>query len=293
MDFVRSIPLLSNLFLVERNGMTFLEALPILQNGILAGLLVALVSAFLGVYVILKRIVFVSAAISQISSLGVACAFLVAALLGHHASEVKSQFLSGPGLTSVVFACLAALLLARQVSERVFVSVEQLRVQAVTAVAVLLIHLLLYKEFIFTSLDPETATACGMRTRLFNRILLLTIAFTIAVSIMSIGALPVFAFMVIPASAALTLTERLGPAFLLSVAFGVSAALVGFYLSFVFSRCCCRAVWPCSPIQSTTLPTPPPRSRSAWRSGWPVAARHLGSLTVSVVSRTWRGWRSS
>src|SRR4030095_17043279 len=91
------------------------------------------------------------------------------------------------------------------------------------------------KEFIFTSLDPQTATSSGLRTRLFNRILLLTIAFTISVAIMSIGALPVFAFMVIPASAALTLTERLGRAFLLSVAFGVSAALVGFYLSFVFS----------------------------------------------------------
>ena len=193
MDFVRSIPLLSSLLLVERNGMTFLDALPILQNGILAGLLVALVSAFLGVYVILKRIVFVSAAISQISSLGVACAFLAATLLGHHASEVKSQFLSGPGLTSVVFACLAALILARQVSEKritresilgigyllpagltllildalsaeahaiedilfgnsVFVSVEQLRVQAVTAAAVLLIHVVFYKEFVFTSL---------------------------------------------------------------------------------------------------------------------------------------------
>jgi zinc transport system permease protein len=275
-DIVRSIPLLSSLLLVEVNGMTFLDALPILQNGILAGLLVALVSAFLGVYVILKRIVFVSAAISQISSLGVACAFLVAVLFGHHASEVKSQFLSGPGLTSVVFACVAALMLARQVSEKritresilgigyllpagltllildvlsaeahaiedilfgnsVFVSVEQLRVQAVTAIAVLVIHMLLYKEFIFTSLDPETATAFGMRTRLFNRVLLLTMAFTISVSIMSIGALPVFAFMVIPASAALTLTERLGRAFLLSVAFGVSSALVGFYLSFVFS----------------------------------------------------------
>lgn len=275
-DFVKSIPVLSSLLLVERNGMTFLDALPILQNGLLAGVLVALVSAFLGIYVILKRIVFVSAAISQISSLGVACAFLVAGLFGHHASEVKSQFLSGPGATSVVFACVAAIILARQVSEKritresilgigyilpagltllildalsaeahaiedilfgnsVFVSVEQLRVQAATAAVVLLIHFVLYKEFIFTSLDPETATASGLRTRLFNRILLLTIAFTISVSIMSIGALPVFAFMVIPASAALTLTERLGSAFLLSVSFGVSAALVGFYLSFVFS----------------------------------------------------------
>jgi ABC-type Mn2+/Zn2+ transport system permease subunit len=276
LDILRSIPLLSGLLLVERNGMTFLDALPILQNGILAGAVVALVSAFLGVYVILKRIVFVSAALSQVSSLGVACAFLVAVVLGRRASEVKSQFLSGPGLTSVVFACVAAVILARQVSEKritresvlgigyllpagltllildvlsaeahaveeilfgnsVFVSADQLRVQVITAVAVLLIHLLLYKEFIFTSLDPEAATACGMRTRLFNRILLLTIAFTISVSIMSIGALPVFAFMVIPASAALTLTDRLRTAFVLSMLFGVSAALVGFYLSFVFS----------------------------------------------------------
>ena len=275
-SLVRSVPGLSSLLLVERNGMTFLDALPILQNGLLAGLLVALVCAFLGVYVILKRIVFVSAAISQVSSLGVACAFLVAGLFGYHASEVKSQFLSGPGATSVVFACLAAIILARQVSEKritresilgigyllpaaltllildtlsaeahaiedilfgnsVFVSMEQLRVQAITAVGVLVIHFVLYKEFIFTSLDPEMATACGMRTRLFNRVLLLTIAFTISVSIMSIGVLPVFAFMVIPAAAALTLTERLGTAFVLSAVFGVSAALVGFYLSFVFA----------------------------------------------------------
>jgi zinc transport system permease protein len=275
-DLVKSIPVLSSLLLVERNGMTFLDALPLLQNGILAGALVALVSAFLGVYVILKRIVFVSAAISQISSLGVACAFLALGLFGHQASEVKSRFLSGPGATAVVFACAAAIVLARQVSEKritresilgigyllpagltllildalsaeahaiedilfgnsVFVSVEQLRVQAVTAAAVLLIHVLLYKEFVFVSLDPETATAAGLRTRRFNLILLLTIAFTIAVSTMSIGALPVFAFLVIPASAALTLTERLGNAFALSVVFGVAAALVGFYLSFVFS----------------------------------------------------------
>src|SRR2546428_14159554 len=115
MDFVRSIPFLSNLFLVERNGMTFLEALPILQNGILAGLLVALVSAFLGVYVILKRIVFVSAAISQISSLGVACAFLVAGPFRPPAGAVQSPFLVGPRPPPVGGACGAAAFLPPQV----------------------------------------------------------------------------------------------------------------------------------------------------------------------------------
>jgi zinc transport system permease protein len=275
-EFLRSIPLLSRILLVESEGMAFLDALPILQNGIVASLLVALLSAFLGVYVILKRMVFISAALSQISSLGVAVAFLITGLLGHHAGEVRSGFLSGPGLTALLFACCAAGLLARQMSEKkitresilgigyvlptglillildalraeaheienilfgntVFVPSGQLLVLALTAASVMLVHLLLYKEFIFISLDPETAQASGLRTGLLNQLLFLTIALTISVSIMSVGALPVFAFMVIPASAALLLTNHLKGAFLLSVGFGVSAALVGFYLSFLFS----------------------------------------------------------
>jgi zinc transport system permease protein len=275
-EFLRSIPLLSRILLVESEGMAFLDALPILQNGIVASLLVALLSAFLGVYVILKRMVFISAALSQISSLGVAVAFLITGLLGHHAGEVRSGFLSGPGLTALLFACCAAGLLARQMSEKkitresilgigyvlptglillildalraeaheienilfgntVFVPSGQLFVLALTTASVMLVHLLLYKEFIFISLDPETAQASGLRTGLLNQLLFLTIALTISVSIMSVGALPVFAFMVIPASAALLLTNHLKGAFLLSVGFGVSAALVGFYLSFLFS----------------------------------------------------------
>ncbi len=276
MEFLRSIPLLSRILLVESEGMAFLDALPILQNGIVASLLVALLIAFLGVYVILKRMVFVSAALSQISSLGVAVAFLITGLLGHHAGEVRSGFLSGPGLTALLFACCAAGLLARQMSEKkitresilgigyvlpaglillildalraeaheienilfgntVFVPSGQLLVLALTTASVMFVHLLLYKEFIFISLDPETAQASGLRMGLLNQLLFLTIALTISVSIMSVGALPVFSFMVIPASAALLLTNHLKGAFLLSVGFGVSAALVGFYLSFLFS----------------------------------------------------------
>lgn len=276
MEFLKSIPILSRLLLVESNGMTFLDALPLLANGILAGVLVAAVSGLLGVYVVLKRMVFVSAALSQVASAGVAVALLAGGLLGHRAAETHGHVISWPGIVSLVLVCVAALLLARHVSERritresvlgiayvlpagvtllmldalsteahviedilfgntVFVPTEQLAVLLVTASAVFLVHLLGHRQFIFTSLDPETATACGVRTRVLNAVLLLAIAVTIAVSIRSVGALPVFAFMVVPASAALTLTERLWTVFLLSVVFGVAAAMLGFYLSFVFS----------------------------------------------------------
>jgi zinc transport system permease protein len=48
-----------------------------------------------------------------------------------------------------------------------------------------------------------------------------------------VGALPVFAFTVIPAAAALMITERMGRTITLSIAFGVVAALVGYYFSWV------------------------------------------------------------
>src|SRR5437764_14261102 len=45
--------------------------------GVLAGLLVAGICGYIGVYVVLKRIVFVGASLAQISSAGIALAFLL------------------------------------------------------------------------------------------------------------------------------------------------------------------------------------------------------------------------
>ena len=276
-DLVKSIPVLSNLLLVgaEQDDLSRCAA-RFCRTASWPEPCVALVSAFLGVCVILKRIVFVSAAISQISSLGVACAFLVAGLFGHHASEVKSRFLSGPGATSIVFACLAAIFLARQVSEK-----------RITRESILGIGYLLPAGLTLLILDALSAEAHAIEDILFGN--------SVFVSVEQLpgaggdgrrGAADPFrplqgvrvhvarsrdghrfrsAHAAVqpdlapdhrvhdcrvdhvhrgpaglrlhghPGLGGLTLTERLGKAFLLSVVFGVSSALVGFYLSFVFS----------------------------------------------------------
>lgn len=121
---VESIPILGRLFLVENGGMTFWEALPILQSGVIASVMVALVAGYLGIYVILKRIVFVSAALSQISSLGIAFFFLGSSLLGGSiaaAGSLHSEeggLISGPLLSSLLFGCVTAAVLAVQVGEK-------------------------------------------------------------------------------------------------------------------------------------------------------------------------------
>ncbi|HET6371041.1 MAG TPA: metal ABC transporter permease, partial [Nitrospiria bacterium] len=121
---IRAIPLLGSLLLAENNGMSFWEALPLLQSGIVASVLVAALAAYLGVYVILKRIVFVSAALSQVSSLGIAFFFLSSAIFGHQVSLAQpihpqeAAILNGPLLSSLLFGCLTASILAVQVGEK-------------------------------------------------------------------------------------------------------------------------------------------------------------------------------
>jgi zinc transport system permease protein len=55
----------------------------------------------------------------------------------------------------------------------------------------------------------------------------------ISVATRAVGALPVFAFSVIPAAAALMLTDRIRLTIALSVLFGVISAAVGYYVSWV------------------------------------------------------------
>jgi len=122
-NMLESIPIIGRLLLAENGGMTFWEALPILQSGVVASIMVALLAGYLGIYVILKRIVFVSAALSQISSLGIAFFFLGSALLGSGAASAgllpaEEGIVNGPLLSSLFFGCVTASILAVQVGEK-------------------------------------------------------------------------------------------------------------------------------------------------------------------------------
>jgi zinc transport system permease protein len=67
----------------------------------------------------------------------------------------------------------------------------------------------------------------------YELLLNLTTAVVISVATRAVGALPVFAFTVIPAAAALMITERMRLTIALSIVFAVVAAAVGYYVSWV------------------------------------------------------------
>jgi zinc transport system permease protein len=247
------------------------------REPMIAGVLAGAVLGYIGVFVVLKRMVFVSAALSEISGMGVAFAFWVGAVVGvdPHAHGATPLFLE-PTWFSLLFACLAAALFslrpghrklatetivglgyiissalvlailnspriaqeAHAVGDILFgnaVTVPRKQIEALfsAAVAAVIAHAVFFKELLFVSYDPETAVVQGVGVFRYELLLNLLTAVVISVATRAVGALPVFAFTVIPAAAALMMTDRMRVTIALAVIFGIVSAAVGYYVSWV------------------------------------------------------------
>jgi ABC-type Mn2+/Zn2+ transport system permease subunit len=224
----------------------------------IASILAGGVSAYLGVYVLLRRIVFVGIAIAQIATLGVA----VGHLLGLHQAEAAFG-LSLVGVTffalhrqggripresaiGVAYAAASAFTILcvsknpfgeMDVLSLVFgnvlgVTETQLYVLGALAGAVALLHWLFAKELLFTAFDADMAETMGYRIQAweFFFYLILGIAFSLSVSVA--GVLVIFAYLVIPATAALVLDVGMSASFVVAVAIAVVAGGGGVLLSY-------------------------------------------------------------
>jgi zinc transport system permease protein len=245
----------------------FLEGLDIFRDAILTGAGAGLVLGFLGVYVVLRRMVFVSAAITQSAGLGVALAYyaqIYLPSLHSVASPTASAFLFGisstlllgvtpsrarlprESLIGLVFilASGAALLVGDRISQEshginailfgtaVLVSKSDLHSTLGLGGLVLVLHLWLRRALVFVSFDAESARVQRLPVRLLDSVLLISIGLMVSVTTRALGAMPVFAFSVLPAIAALSLRLPLGAAFLVSATVGALSGVIGYALSF-------------------------------------------------------------
>ncbi len=212
---------------------------------------------------------FVSAALTQLSTLGLVATLLVEERLHietEHASEQLAvaiavsaigALLLGAfrpkrlpaeatvGATWVVASALVVLGVSRLVhaahdlqglvfGNAVAVPASDLVVIAIVAALATAVHSAFAKELAFTSFDPETARALGMPVRLWDAVLFLTIGVAIPPAARALGALPVFAFLTLPAAGALMLRVGFRPAFALAAAFGVLSAASGYVVSWIW-----------------------------------------------------------
>lgn len=253
----------------------FLDAYEFWRNDVAGIVLAGLLCGYLGVYVVLRRVVFVGAALTQLSGFGVAAAFFVASYFPVHDAHAGSPWWVSPQLYSVTAALAGALLFSlvrgggrlasetvvgigwvvasaslllilssRRITQEkhevddllygagVLLSWPQVKALAAVVAGVLAVHLAFYRPFIFVSYDAEMARTVGYRARFWEMLLYATFGVGISFVVKTIGALPAFGFLVIPAAAAQLLVRRVRWAFPLAMTFAVAAGFLGYYLSF-------------------------------------------------------------
>jgi zinc transport system permease protein len=268
----------------------------IFKDAIWAAGLAGALLGFIGVHVVLRRMVFASSAIAQAAALGVALSFWVPALIdpiGHaagHAAGPAAHVLPSPLFEPVLWAIAASLLatlvfianpirlhLTREsmlgfvflvsgagaviVGDKITqeahdlaailfgsaVVVQTIDLYLVTGATVLLLggHLILWRALIFVGYDPMGARVQGMPVRALNAFLFVSVGLAVALCTRALGALPVFAFSVLPAMTALAFTARLGWVFVLATVIGAFSGVGGYAISF-------RAELPVGATQAAT-----------------------------------------
>jgi zinc transport system permease protein len=260
----------------ELAGVGFWESWVLWRDIVAVAIIAAGLCSFIGVYIVLRRVVFVSAALSQMSGVGVAMAFFLCSVmqvdphqaplwlhplwyatafaalgaalfslnLGHR--RLASETVVGLGYL-IAAGCVILILNSPRVTQEahevndllygnaVVATPSQLRIMAIAALAVGAVHALFGTELRFTLFDAEMARTLGLRTRGWSLLLFLTFAVTISMSTRAIGAMPVFAFMVIPPAVGLLLADRMWSVFAVSITVGVLSAFIGYWASFRWS----------------------------------------------------------
>lgn len=87
---------------------------------------------------------------------------------------------------------------------------------------------LFYKQFKLCAFDPALAAAIGIPVALFHYLLMGLVSMATVSSFESVGAILVVGLLIIPASTAYLLTDRLGLMIGLSVAVGIASTFIGY-----------------------------------------------------------------
>lgn len=245
---------------------SFLASWDLFRNPILCALVAGAVLGFFGVFIVLRRMVFVSAGVTQSAGLGVALAFHLEIHVGHHidplfgaallalvatwlmAMDTRVLKVPRETLLGLVFALSggAAVLVGDRIAQEAHdiesilfgsaVLVRPFDLAMVLGAGALVMTIALWglRGLVFASFDPDAARVQGIPVRLLNRVLFLAVGLMVGVSARALGSLPVFAFSVLPGAAALILGVRLPWAFALATIFGAFSGAAGYVLAFFY-----------------------------------------------------------
>ncbi len=229
-----------------------------MQRGLIAALMVGVLCAIIGCYVVLRSMAFLGDALAHAILPGVAIAYLLQGnlILGALVAAVvvaigisyftRSGTIKEDTAIGILFSAALALGVALISSIRSYavdlshilfgnvlgVSPQDLWMTAILGFLVLLTVVIFYRSFLVVSFDPVLATTLGMRTSFLRTLILVLLSLTVVVSMQTVGVGLVAAMLVTPGATAYLLARRLPTMMAIAALIGAISAVAGLYLSF-------------------------------------------------------------
>jgi len=238
-----------------------LEALQyeFMRNALMAGVLAAVACGIIGVYVVVKKVVFISGGIAHASFGGIGLGYflginpIVGALffslasglaIGGITRKTRLPEDTAIGILWAMGMALGVLFIyltpgyAPDLMSYLFGSIltvpfsDVLLMVALVAVIIGIVAAL-YKEYLILCFDEEYAVVAGMPVERLYLLLLAMIALTVVVLIQVVGMILVIALLTFPAAMARQFTHNMKTMMVLSVLFGLLFTLGGLWLSYM------------------------------------------------------------
>lgn len=245
----------------------------LLRNSVYTSMLVGFCCPLVGVYLVLRRLVFMGVALPQISSTGIAIALSLPLWLGYssfHGSQSEHALaLTGSiifsitailllaflerrghglpegrlGVVYVVSSALSILLLALNPhgeiglldllkGEIITISNFDLIITASVFVLVVITLALFNKEILLVSFDRSMAITLGKNVVFWDVLLYLLLGLTVSISVLSVGPLIAFGFLLIPSLTGHLFARSMKQLSLLSSCIGGITAFLGFWIAY-------------------------------------------------------------
>jgi ABC-type Mn2+/Zn2+ transport system permease subunit len=228
-----------------------------MQRSLLAAAMVGGLCSVIGVFVVLRGLAFVAAGTSHAAFAGVALGYLMgwpplglAIFFGlatvwitgwvEEKGRMKLDVSIGILYTTTMALAILFIGLMKTYNAEVYgylfgsvlaVTSEELGTIAGLSIVVLGSIVLFSKELYFIAFDQEMAEASGIPARSIFFLLLTLVALTVVVSLKTVGAILVFAMILIPASTAYQLTHSLSTLTWYSVFIGITCSVGGVLIS--------------------------------------------------------------
>jgi ABC-type Mn2+/Zn2+ transport system permease subunit len=229
-----------------------------MQRGLLASVIVGVLCAVIGCYVVLRSMAFLGDALAHAILPGVAVAYLfhvnlaIGALIAAVLVALGIGYFTKQGAVKedtaigILFTAALALGVALISSIRTYavdlshilfgnvlgVSQGDLLLTAGLGLAILATVLIFYRPFLIISFDPIMAATLRMRVGLLHNLLLVLLALTIVISIQTVGVGLAAAMLVTPGATAFLLSRRLPVMMAIAAGVGALSSVIGLYISY-------------------------------------------------------------